>query len=168
MKKQSSEETPHSPETGPEEEPFTYYPLPDLLPPGHTLVLNARLGLLSHLALESDETSQPRLVAQEQFSASELSVLQPLLASYPDYCPYELLYASFNGTGTTERAIERARLRLHEAQFAGTWDYEMRPVRNILSRTRFKLRAFRLDVRSILETGYLLKPLLGHTTIDQG
>src|SRR5271166_2540099 len=108
MKKQSEEEAPEGQRPEPEEEQFAYYPLPDLLPPGHTLVLNARLGLLSHLAKAPGEARQPRLLAQEQFSASELSVLRPLLASYPDYCPYELLYASFNGGGTTERAVERA------------------------------------------------------------
>lgn len=55
--------------------------------------------------------------------------------------------------------MERHRQRLHEAQFAVVWDYEMRPLRNILSRTRFKLKDLDLGIGSILETGYLLLTL---------
>ena len=38
----------------------------------------------------------------------------------------------------------------------------MRPVRNVLSRVRFKMRSFGIDITSILETGYILmvKPQL--------
>jgi len=78
------------------------------------------------------------------------------LQMYPHYCPYEVLLASFNCGNTSEATVDRFRLRLQEAQFAGVWDYEMRPVRNILSRTRFKLRDFGIEISSILETGYLL------------
>ncbi len=141
-----------------DEEQMRYYPLPDLLLPEQALVLNKRLGLLSLLTM--DEERRPRLLAQEQFSQSELSVLRPLLEHHPHFCPYEVLWASFNGGQITDTAVDRARQRLQEAQFAGVWDYELRPVRNILSRARFKLRAFGIDVRSILETGYLLKPLV--------
>ncbi|MBO0796613.1 MAG: hypothetical protein J2P36_37490, partial [Ktedonobacteraceae bacterium] len=56
----------------------------------------------------------------------------------------------------TEAAIERCRQRLQDAQEMGVWDLEMRPVRNVLSRTRHKTRVIGLDISSILETGYLL------------
>ena len=137
-------------------EALVSYALPGLLQAEQALVLNQRLGLLSLLA--SDDRGRPRLLAQEQFTNGELHVLRPLLDQYPHFCPYEVLWASFVGGQVTDVTVERARQRLQEAQFAGVWDYELRPVRNILSRTRFKLRAFGIDVRSIVETGYLLKP----------
>ncbi len=56
----------------------------------------------------------------------------------------------------TDTTVERCRQRLQEAQEAGVWDQEMRPVRNVLSRTRLKTRAFGIEISSILETGYIL------------
>jgi hypothetical protein len=140
----------------PLEREFLYYPLEDLLPTGHVLALNKHLGILSQLAPAEDGESWPRLIVEQQFSASELSLLLPLLEAHPIYCPHETLYASFNGGDTTEAGVERARLRLQEARFAGVWDYEIRSLRNVLSRMRYKLGAFGLDARSLLETGYLL------------
>jgi hypothetical protein len=137
---------------------IAYYPLPAILPLGHVLVLNKRRGLLSYLA-PAEATNWPRLLGQEQLSANEMRVLIPLLDHYPDYCPYEAVWASFYTGQTTTEAIDRARLRLQEAQFANVWDHEVKPIRNILSRVRFKLRSFSIDIRSIMETGYLLKPL---------
>jgi hypothetical protein len=129
--------------------------LENLLPQDQILALNTRLGTLALLAVDQ-ANSHPSLLAEQQFSSSEMSVLVPLLQSHPHYCPYEVLLASFNCGNTTDISVERYRLRLQEAQFAGVWDYEMRPVRNILSRTRFKLRDFGIEISSILETGYIL------------
>lgn len=141
--------------TGQKDEVIVHFGLEDLLPEGHTLALHTRLGTLS--LLTNDLTlMHPTLLAEQQFSGSEMSVLVPLLQSHPHYCPYDVLLASFNCGNTSEASVERYRLRLQEAQFAGVWDYEMRPVRNILSRTRFKLRDFGIEISSILETGYLL------------
>ncbi len=56
----------------------------------------------------------------------------------------------------TETAVARCRERLQEAQESGVWDQEMRPVRNVLSRTRLKTRTFGIEISSILETGYIL------------
>lgn len=141
-----------------EDDSIAYYDLADLLPPGHVLALHKSLGILSVLAVDTEIAMWPRVLAQEQFSASELSALLPLFEAYPNYCPHEVIWASFHTGRVTGEAIERARLRLQEAQFAGAevWDHEMRPVRNILSRARFKLRHTGLDVRSIVETGYML------------
>jgi hypothetical protein len=137
------------------DEAIMHFKMAGLLPEGQTLALNTRLGTLALLAT-NPETSHPTLLAEQQFSSSEMSVLVPLLQMYPHYCPYEVLLASFNCGDTSEATVDRFRLRLQEAQFAGVWDYEMRPVRNILSRTRFKLRDFGIEISSILETGYLL------------
>jgi hypothetical protein len=80
----------------------------------------------------------------------------PLLEAYPYYCPYEVLLASFSMGKLTDPNIARCKKRLEEAQEAGVWELEMRPVRNVLSRTRMKTRAFGIDILSILETGYIL------------
>ncbi len=138
------------------EDQLTYYSLPGLLPAGHRLAFHPRLGILSRLA--PGEDGQPCLLVQEQFAVQEARVLLPLLDNFPHYCPHEVLFASFYGGAVTEQAVARARERLQEAREAGVFDYELRPVRNVLSRMRVKLHAFGIDARSILETGYLLKP----------
>jgi len=131
-----------------------YFTLQNTLPAGHILALNTRLGTLSYLS--TDEQKQPRLLAQQQFTQSELSLLCPLLEHYPQYCPHEVMFANFYNGTVTEQTIARARIRLQEAADYGTWDHEMRPVRNVLSRTRLKVKDFHLDILSILETGYML------------
>ena len=130
-----------------------YFTPGELLPAGHTLVLNRALGTLSYL---SKGVERPRLVMQQQFTSSELSLLLPLLELFPDYCPYEVMFASFYNGTITEETVELCRQRLYEALERGTWDQQLRPLRNVLSRTRMKLRAFGIDISSILETGYIL------------
>ena len=137
------------------EEEIIHFDLANLLPEDQILALNTRLGTLALLSMKA-ETPYPILLGEQQFSSSELSVLIPLLQLYPHFCPYEVLLACFNCGNREEATVNRFRLRLQEAQFAGVWDYEMRPVRNILSRTRLKLRDLGVEVSSILETGYLL------------
>lgn len=140
------------------DEEIMHFSLEGLLPVGHTLALNVSLGTLSLIASNLGK-SHPTMLVEQQFTSSELCVLIPLLQSHPHYCPYEVLLASFNCGKVTETLIERYRERLHDAQEAGVWDQEMRPVRNVLSRTRIKLRAFGIEVSSILETGYVLMKL---------
>jgi hypothetical protein len=130
-----------------------HFSLQGLLPVGHTLALNTTLGTLSHLACKQD---RPLMLMEQQFTTSEICVLLPLLEAYPYYCPYEVLLASFNSGRVTETAVARSRERLLDAQEAGVWDQEMRPVRNVLSRTRLKTRTFGIEISSILETGYIL------------
>jgi hypothetical protein len=135
-------------------EQIRYFDLQDALPEGHTLALNTRLGTLSYL--HACDGKRPRMYVQQQFTNSELSLLLPLLEHYPHYCPHEVMFANFYNGNVTEKTIARARQRLQEAMEYGTWDHEMRPVRNVLSRTRLKLKDFGMDVLSILETGYIL------------
>jgi hypothetical protein len=66
------------------------------------------------------------------------------------------MFANFYNCSVSENTVARARQRLQEALDYGTWDHEMRPVRNVLSRARLKLKSFGIDVLSILETGYML------------
>lgn len=135
-------------------EQILYFNLQDALPDGHTLALNTRLGTLSYL--HTVEGRWPRMLVQQQFTNSELSLLRPLLEHYPHYCPHEVMFASFYNGSVNEKTIARARERLQEAMDYGTWDHEMRPVRNVLSRTRLKIKDFGMDILSILETGYML------------
>ncbi len=133
-------------------EEVIHFSLQGLLPVGHSLALNTVLGTLSHLASKQE---RPILLIEEQFTPSEICIILPLLESYPYYTPYEVLLASFSGRAS-EVAINKARKRLQDAQESGIWDLEMRPVRNVLSRTRLKARSFGIEISSILETGYIL------------
>jgi hypothetical protein len=143
------------PPTGNEEptdDIIVHFVLAGLLPQGYILALHRFLGTLSHLTLVQE---QPRMLGEQPFSNTEVSLLLPLLEQYPHYCPYEVLWASFHG-GTSEKAIARARKRLQQAREEGYWDEEMRPLRNMLSRARLKLQEMGLDIVSLFETGYLL------------
>jgi hypothetical protein len=140
------------------DEEILHYTLEELLQPGHTLAMNVLLGTLSLIANDAS-LPYPRMVAEQQFTLSELSLLLPLLNSHPHYCPYEVMLASFNHRMITEATIERCRKKLQDAQDEGVWDQEMRPVRNVLSRTRIKMRSFGVEICSILETGYVLMNL---------
>ncbi len=136
-----------------EEQQMLYFPLEGALPADATLVLNTALGTLSYLSCGA---GGPRLKVQQQFTNSELSLLRPLLELFPHYCPYEVMFASFYNGTVTEMTIKHCRQRLYEALADGAWDQQLRPIRNVLSRTRLKLRPFGIDISSILETGYIL------------
>ncbi len=131
-----------------------HFSLQDALPEGHMFALDVTLGTFSYL---SSIEGLPRLKGQQQFTRGEMSMLLPLLESYPYYCPYEVLYASFYSNDTSDEVVEHSRRHLQKALDAGNWDQEMRPVRTLLSRTRFKTRLLGIDILSILETGYILR-----------
>ena len=130
-----------------------YFSLEGTLPAEHILVLNRQFGTLSYLSRGVD---RPRLVVQQQFTNSELSLLLPLLELFPHYCPYEVMFANFYNGTITDETVEHCRQLLYKALEEGVWDQQLRPIRNVLSRTRFKLRPFGIDISSILETGYIL------------
>ncbi|GER86961.1 hypothetical protein KDW_11230 [Dictyobacter vulcani] len=141
--------------TSQQQNKILHFSLQDSLPAGHIMVLNTHFGTLSYLAC--DEMNIPRLLKQEQFTNTEMSVLMPLLELFPYYCPYEVLYAHFYAGGKASEAdIVKAREHLEDAMAEGIWDQEMRPVRCALSRTRLKMRSFNVDISSILATGYIL------------
>jgi len=138
----------------PQEEDIVYFVLPDLLP-DCTLVYNPSLSTLNCL-MNAD--SHPILQGQQQFTGSELALLLPLLRSFPHYAPYELLFTSYSYgiDGITDKRVEKARQHLYKAMDEGTWDREMRPLRNVMNRVRTKLRALQLDSICLLETGYII------------
>ena len=143
-----------------QEDHLLTFALEGLFPATHRFILNRALGTLLHLAQEPGNP-HPTYVGEQQFTERELSLVLPLLANYPAYAPMEELYASFFGgyRFLTEQAIARARTRLGEVLEDGAWDHELRPIRNVMSRVRYKLRPLGLSTVSLIETGYLL---IGH------
>jgi hypothetical protein len=133
-------------------EDILHFSLQGLLDQGQTLALEMRLGFVALLSCEQDHAY---LLKAVQLTPSEMYITIPLLEAYPFFCPYEVLLASVNGR-PTEQAIERCRLRLQDAEEEGTWDIEMKPVRNTLSRARIKTRQLGIDFVSLMATGYML------------
>jgi len=155
MAEQHDPPTPAQPPTRGNEQAadvIAHFVLEGLLPQGHVLALHRFPGRLSHLALVQE---QPKMLLEQLFSTTEVSLLLPLLEQYPHYCPYEVLWASFHGNAS-EKAIARARRRLLQAREDGYWDEEMRPLRNMLSRARLRLQEMGQDIVSLFETGSLL------------
>ncbi len=146
-----------------DDENILHFSMQGALPESHSLAINLSFGTCSYLSCVD---GRPLLIMQEQFTSSEMSVLLPLLESFPYYCPYEVMFARFYNGRVTDRVITRARQHLQEAQEAGLWDQEMRPVRSALSRTRIKLRPFGIDVSSILATGYILMLTNGQAPVE--
>jgi hypothetical protein len=130
-----------------------HFSLKGLLPDGQSLVLHVSHGTLSLLSCQG---GVPRMLAQQQFTTSELMVLFPLLDAFPYYCPYEVLLASHATGHVNERSIAQAKKRLLDAKVAGQWDQEVHAVRSLLSRARLKMRVFGIAMPSIEETGYIL------------
>lgn len=135
------------------EETILHYSLSDLLNEKDQLAVNLQTGTITLLSIRDE---RPIILEQQNFTQGELYVILPMLASYPYFCGYDLLLASFNTGTTSDKEVERAHKRLQQALDAGIWDQEMRPVRNVLSRARLKFRAFGLEIMSIIETGYML------------
>lgn len=131
---------------------ISHFSLPGILESEYSLAVDRNTGLVAILASREGHSSLERSVL---LTSSELCILFPLLEAFPYYCPYDVLLASLNGQ-PTEKDIERVRERLEEALDEGTWDIEMRPVRNVLSRARIKIRALGITIHSIIETGYIL------------
>jgi len=114
---------------------IVHFSLEGLLPTGELLAVNRQFGFASILTYDGHS---PLVVAEQSFQPTEMRMLLPLVRSYPDYAPNELLLASFSG-GTTEEEVHLARQRLLCARERGEWDEIMRPMRNALSRVRQKI-----------------------------
>ncbi len=139
-----------------EEQAIRQFVLPRILPDGHCVALHQDqgVGILVHLSCDAQG---PRLLGTCLFTPSELSVLAPLLDHYPYFCPYAVLFASFYGS-TEEEAVASAHTQLEQARESGQWDSQMRPLRNVLSRVRLRLKGLGITILSLFETGYTLMP----------
>jgi hypothetical protein len=130
---------------------FRPYRLASILPEGHALILNTLSGVLTQVSPDGCFVEQQSLTQEETYLAVEL------LASYPNFCPDAVLLSA-----KTQEAVEVCAARLQWAYGEpGQVDIIMRPVRNLLSRCRVKLHPFGIDVKSIIETGYVLMPVSG-------
>ncbi len=135
------------------QERFISYSLSNLLPEDSKLVLDNKLRILSQLRPLDEACS---IVEQQQFSDQEWVLLREVLATHPYFCPFANLLAAQTGTSLEE--CQRVVNRALEEREEGDLDTVLRPVRNTLSRCRLKTRHFGLDIRSMIETGYMLMP----------
>jgi hypothetical protein len=133
---------------------FRFFRLPGVLPEGHILVLNTHPYSLSTFVFTQLSAEPHGLVAQEVLTELEMYVLVVLIEAYPHYCPYEVLQAAI-----TDEVVSQARATVYRAAEERTLDRSMKPVRNVLSRLRTKLRSFRIDIHSIHGEGYILAPM---------
>jgi hypothetical protein len=129
-------------------EAILHFSWPELIGPDRLLAVH--LGLRT-LALFD---RQPRLLAQVQCSTGEMSVLLPLLRTYPGHCPYEVLLTSFLSDGrVTNEGVRRTRERLLGAKEEGLWDEEIRPLRSVISRCRLQTRLLGIEIATVLQEG---------------
>jgi hypothetical protein len=126
---------------------FKYFQLQPLLPEANQLILNYEQGILSLVHGEE-------MLEQQLLSPSETYVIDALLKNYPEYCPYEEVLSAMTG-----KSIEACREKVQWGLEEGTVDVVMRPVRNLLGRSRMKLRPFGIEIKSLVHMGYLLVPL---------
>ena len=126
----------------------SHFSLPGLLSTGQTLALNTEIRTLSLLH------DGPVLVMERRFSVNEMSILVPILESFPNYCPHEVLLSHISSNTVTTASVARWRQRLQEAQVRGAWQQELRPLRRALSSLRNKLHRFDLEISNVRERGY--------------
>jgi hypothetical protein len=108
-----SPETPHANEST----PILHLHLEYVLPDGFVLAIHRDLGFVATMTCDKQ---QPQMKAAQQFSSYEMMLLVPILLSYPHFCHYETLFASFSG-GTTEAEVEQAHRLLSRAKERGEW-----------------------------------------------
>jgi hypothetical protein len=124
--------------------------LQSLLPSDYKLELNATARILSLL-----NTHAPHILAQQQFTRNEWSILLTLVASYPYYAPHEVLLASLTSLSSTD-----CHKRLQKAQESGprALKQELKPVHRALSGIRAKLNKLYppLKISPIRDVGYVL------------
>lgn len=134
-------------------EEIFHYTLLNMLPSGHILALHTTLGILALLAYEKD---LPYLRQVVQITKQEMKLLLPLLESFPNYCPYETLYANFHKGTTEEVTVARCRNHLYHAVEKGLWRQEMHLIQITMSRLRYKMAAFGINISSYMNAGYSL------------
>ena len=130
---------------------------PNILPKGHILALDFSLCTLAHLEVVED---LPLILTQIQFSPAVFALLLPLLYLYPNTCTYDILLAEYRHQGyANEELIQLVQQELQAVNNTIIWDQILRPLRNVLSRTRIKLNAMGFTIRTVIETGCVLDKL---------
>jgi len=115
----------------------------EVLPPDSRLWIDRQTQVV--ILIDGDG----RIVNLEILTGSEWLLMITLLAEIPPFCTYEKLYASFFGMD-----FEQSQEQLHDAWGSPAWDLMMKPIRNILSRLRIKMRSFGFEISNISEIGY--------------
>jgi hypothetical protein len=146
------------------------FSLDGLLPAGQALSVNTTYLIVS-LVL-TNGASGKRILLQRSLTNLQMRVLLPLL-KFPHYCPHDVLYTSlsysyqkllaglFSPDSTAREewvaAVQETQLLLERAQARGTWRKELKPLYNVLSELRTKLRPFGLGISiSSWKSGYAL------------
>ena len=150
-----------------------FFPLEGLLPAGQALSVNTAYLIISLVSTNS--VSGNPILLQRPVTKLQMRVLLPLL-EFPRHCPHEVLYTSlfysyqellaglFSSDSTARgewlATIEEKCAFLQHAQKLGTWKRELKPLYNVLSKLRPKLRPFGLEIAiSASGSAYALIPL---------
>lgn len=120
------------------------------LVPGGVLAWNHTSRILSLLAMQRDV---PHVMAQDQFSLREWTMLVALLEAFPGYVPYERLLSRL-----TPHSYEECSMLLAQAREQGTMRAVLWPIRDTLKTLRPKVIPFLLMLIPVAERGYLLSP----------
>ena len=128
---------------------FHRYTLTGLLDEGAFLVEDTHL-----LVFTVWNEREPLPVAQEMLTYEESRIFRTVLAHSPYHCPYESLYAMYYDV-----PIEKARNVLHASWDTEEWEIQMKPIRNVLSRARIKVRRLGIEMSNVSETGYTCIPV---------
>lgn len=119
------------------------------LPNGQMVIANPRLRTLSLLNLH---ISLP-LLAQAHFSVSEWSVLLVLLRTFPHDASYAELYAALSSREQSQNS------NYFDAMGGEYIPHEaLRPIREIVSGVRLKVRSFGFEIRANRDMGYRIIP----------
>lgn len=125
-----------------------FFSLDGLLPTGQALSVNRSCLIVSLISTNS--MSANPILLQSLVTELQLRVLLPLLES-PHYCSHQLLLASLfapQGAGREEwlAVMQQTGALLEHAQDLGTLRKELKPLYNVLSELRAKLRPFGLGI----------------------
>lgn len=122
----------------------------DPLPRSYQLELNADIRVISILELDN-----PHILAQQQFTKNEWSLLTTLLLNYPHYTSLETLLASITSLSPLECS---RRIQIAQAKSSLALKCELKPVHRALSGIRVKFKSVfpQLKILFLHETGYML------------
>lgn len=128
-------------------------PFPTLqlaLPKNRILLGNTDTRILSFLATDAQYPSQ-NIPVQQRFSPGEWLVLDLLLHSFPQAVEHDHLFALLHHISP-----QQSRRRLEAAQKNGQLRELLRPLREIITSLRRKLRPFSLGIAVQQGSGYAI------------
>lgn len=129
-------------------ERFSSYSLTGLIPEHEQMVLDHELRILTQLQIAREACT---IIEQQQFTIQEWELLCALIEHFPYYCPFASLLSVHE-----RKSLERCQRQVNRALADGTFNALVQPVRNVLSRVRIKLHNFGIEIKSMIETGYML------------